>query len=189
MRDIPRSRFTEFIVRENGLDKRGFRAWVFLPGMLFEETDKWWDGPGARTTPHEGTDFCLFAGKGEGLFQVEAGMVVPAMYGGRVVALIDDFLGKTAVLEHCRPYADDPFVTVYGHIAQGKALRHGAVVKEGEVIGLIAGPNTKAKVRPHLHVSLACPQKGVSYEGLTWPDLVDPGCFTLLDPLAVIEGP
>ena len=45
---LKKTRFTEFLIRENSLDERGFQEWVFCPGMLFNSLDKWWGDQGLR---------------------------------------------------------------------------------------------------------------------------------------------
>jgi len=116
----------------------------------------------AATLPHEGLDFCLFNDRWGRLFRLEEGTRIPAMYGGTVVAIIDDFLGTSIALEHRLPERGGPFLTIYGHTVVRKALRH---------------------------VSLALPSEGAPYDRLAWRDLNDPGLFTMIDPLDVIGGP
>ncbi len=190
MNNRRRSRFTEFMVRENGLDRRGFQTWVFLPGMLFRAEEKWWGDRGRRAFPHEGLDLCLFNGASCGLFRLKEGTRIPAMYDGTVVAIIGDFLGASIVLEHRIPRHRDPFLTIYGHVAVKKELQLESVVSEAEVIGTLADPrNSRVNIYPHLHVSLARPSERASYDSLTWPHFNNPSLFTLSDPLDVIGWP
>jgi murein DD-endopeptidase MepM/ murein hydrolase activator NlpD len=179
------------MVRENDLGRRGFRAWAFLPGMLFNSAVKWWGGGGRRALSHEGIDLCLFEDRLGRLFSVGQGTRVTAMYGGRVVAVIDDFLGKSVLIEHRRPRAAPGlFLTVYGHTSVREGLRPGSAVTEGEIIGRVAGPGkSKARAYPHLHVSLARPLAEAAYETVTWRDLNNPQLFTMIDPLEVLDGP
>ena len=100
---IRASRFTEFMLRENGLDRRRFQAWAFLPRMLFGAADKWWGDGGKRVIPHEGVEFCLFLDGLGRLSCLGEGMRIPAMYDGTVAAMIDDFLGTSIILEHRLP--------------------------------------------------------------------------------------
>jgi murein DD-endopeptidase MepM/ murein hydrolase activator NlpD len=190
MNTIPDSRFTQYMVRENGLDRRGFQAWVFLRAMLFGAEDKWWGDRGRRAFPHEGLDFCLFSDASRSLFRLEEGTRIPAMYDGTVVAIIDDFLGASIVLEHRLPRHRDPFLTIYGHMAVRETLHVESAVREAEIIGTLAEPGTSpVRIHPHLHVSLARPSESASYNNLTWRDLNNPGLFTMIDPLAVMAGP
>jgi len=68
-----KTRFTEHMVRENGLHEKGFAGWVFLPGMLFWGKNKWWGDESRRVTPHEGLDFSLYEDREGGLFRLGAG--------------------------------------------------------------------------------------------------------------------
>jgi len=186
---IPDSRFAECMVRENSLDRRGFQAWVFLRAMLFGAEDKWWGDRGGRAFPHEGLDFCLFSDASRSLFRLEEGTRIPAMYDGRVVAILDDFLGASIVLEHRLPRHRDPFLTIYGHMAVRETLHVGSAVREAEIIGTLTEPGTSpVRIHPHLHVSLDRPSESASYNNLTWRDLNNSGLFTMIDPLAVIGG-
>jgi hypothetical protein len=112
------------------------------------------------------------------------------MYAGTVVAIIDDFLGKSIVLEYRLSDHRSPLLTIYGHVAAREALQAGSVVRESEIIGTLVGPGTSfVHIYPHLHVSLAWPSERASYENLTWRHLSDPELFTMIDPLSVIGGP
>ncbi len=178
------------MVRENGLNRRGFEAWAFLPGMLFNAGDKWWGDGGKRTLPHEGVDFCLFKDRGGRFLRLGEGTTIPAMYSGTVVAILDDFLGTSIVIEHWLPRHGSPFLTIYGHTIMREALQLEGGVREGEVIGTLAGSRKhKVHISPHLHVSVARPSERAAYDGLAWRDLNNPGLFTMIDPLDVIDGP
>ena len=130
MSPIHTTRFTEFMLRENGLERRGFHAWVFLPGMLFNAHDKWWGDKGKRTRPHEGLDVGLFSDRQGRFFRLEEETKIPAMYGGTVVAIVDDFLGMSIVLEHRLPDSGGPFLTIYGHTVVREGLRPGSAGRE-----------------------------------------------------------
>jgi hypothetical protein len=186
---IPVSRFTDFMLRENGLDRHGFQAWVFLPGMLFNSREKWWGDRGKRTLPHEGLDFCLF-NDGRRILRLGEETRIPAMYDGNVVAIIDDFLGRSIILSHRLPGNGGPFLTVYGHTVVKETLRLGSLVREGEIIGRLADSGkSKGPMYPHLHLSLARPARCADYTSLAWRDLDNPGLFTMIDPHEVIDGP
>ena len=190
MSSLPDSRFTESLVRENGLDRRGFHSWVFLPAMLFGAEEKWWGDRGKRTRPHEGLDVCLFSDSSGNLLRLEAGTRIPAMYDGTLVAIIDDFLGASIVIEHRLPQHHGPLLTIYGHMVATETLRVGNTVSQAEIIGVLAGTSrATVRIHPHLHISLAWPPGNASYDRLTWRDLSDPHLFTMTDPLSVIGGP
>jgi hypothetical protein len=184
-----KTRFTEHMVRENGLRERGFAGWVFLPGMLFCGKDKWWGDKSKRVTPHEGLDFSLYEDREGGLFRLGAGSRVPAMYDGIVVGTVDDFLGKTIVMEHRFPQAPAlALVTVYGHTKPARGLRPGRAFGAGEVMATIASRRASQKgIDPHLHVSLGQPSGAVALGSLNWQNMLQG--LVMFDPLEVVDGP
>lgn len=182
-----RSRFSEFLVEQNGLDRRGFREWAFYPGMLFSATDKWWGNRGKRTAPHEGCDFCLYLdGQGRAL-GLEEGAIIPVMYDGLVVRIIDDFLGKSIVVAHAfSECAGQVLLTIYGHTVPSSDLAAGVSVKAGEIIGAIAPVGkSRSTVLPHLHVSVGRTSGLASCEGLNWENMA--AVLAMADPLDFIE--
>jgi murein DD-endopeptidase MepM/ murein hydrolase activator NlpD len=188
--NIRDSGFTEVLVRENGLDRCGFQTWAFLPAMLFGAKQKWWGDRGKRTTPHEGLDLCLFNDTSGSLYRLEEGTRIPAMYDGTIVAIIDDFLGASIVLEHRPPKHCHPFLTIYGHMAVREVLQLRSTVREADIIGtLVDSGKSQVNIHPHLHVSLAWPSESASYDSLTWRDFNNPELFTMIDPLDAIGGP
>jgi hypothetical protein len=184
-----KTRFTEHMVRENGLHEKGFAGWVFLPGMLFWGKNKWWGDESRRVTPHEGLDFSLYEDREGGLFRLGAGSRVPVMYDGIVVGIVDDFLGKTIIMEHRFPQAPAlALVTVYGHTKPALALRPGRAFRAGEVMASIAsrGASNKA-IDPHLHVSLGQPSGAVALGSLNWQNMLRG--LVMFDPFEVVDGP
>ena len=95
------TRFTEFLIQKNALDKGGFKEWVFCPGMLFNSTDKWWGDQGKRDKPHEGLDLCLYKDRKDTILRLGEKAKVPAIYDGRVVRIVDDFLGNGDLIFCC----------------------------------------------------------------------------------------
>ena len=170
---ISKSRFTEFLVRENSLDRHGFDAWAFRPGMLFLATEKWWGDQGKRTLPHEGVDFCLYEDRQGRVLRLEEGIRVPVMYDGVVVRIIDDFLGKSVIAAHGSPEADGPLLlTIYGHTVPLPELAVGKAVKAGEIIASIArAGRSGGTVYPHLHVSVGRTSGLDSCRTLTWANM------------------
>jgi hypothetical protein len=184
-----KTRFTEHMVRENGLHEKGFAGWVFLPGMLFWGKNKWWGDESRRVTPHEGLDFSLYEDREGGLFRLGAGSRVPVMYDGIVVGIVDDFLGKTIIMEHRFPQAPAlALVTVYSHTKPARGLRPGRAFRAGEVMATIAsrGASNKA-IDPHLHVSLGQPSGAVALGSLNWQNMLQG--LVMLDPIEVVDGP
>jgi murein DD-endopeptidase MepM/ murein hydrolase activator NlpD len=192
MKEVPtagKSRFTEFLKRENRLDRCGFEAWAFWPGMLFRAAVTWWGDREKRAVPHEGVDFCLYADRRGRVLCLEEGIRVPVMYDGVIIRIIDDFLGKSVLAAHGLSGADrTPFLTVYGHTVPRPDLAVGAAVTAGDVIATIAGAGgSKGAVHPHLHVSMGHTSGLVPYERLEWGNMK--AALAFANPLDVIDGP
>ena len=183
------TRFTEFLIRKNALDQDGFNGWVFYPGMLFNSTDKWWGDQGKRDTPHEGLDLCLYRDREDTIFRIGEKTKVPVIYDGIIVRIIDDFLGKSVIIEHL--FSDchnNRLCTIYGHTIPEDTLHVGKIVKAGDVIATLADLSTsKTNIFPHLHISLGWTSKEISYDRLDWGNIGAPNTVRLLDPLKVID--
>ncbi|MFH2011599.1 MAG: hypothetical protein ABIJ37_02670 [Pseudomonadota bacterium] len=183
------SRFTEFLIRENGLDESGFKEWVFCPGMLFNSTDKWWGGQGKRDKPHEGLDLCFYRDKEETVLHLGKKTKVPVIYDGIIVGIAEDFLGKSVIIEHLFPDCNNKrLCAIYGHTIPEDNIYIGKFVQEGDIIASLADSNRlKTDILPHLHISLGWASEVVSYERLNWGNIDNPNTLTLMDPLKVIE--
>ena len=183
------TRFTESLIRKNALDPGGFNRWVFCPGMLFNSTDKWWGDQGRRNTPHEGLDLCFYQDREDTIVRLDELTKVPVIYDGMVVRIIDDFLGKSLIIEHFFSDGhDNKLCTIYGHTIPADNLHVGKIVRAGDVIATLADPGTsKTNIFPHLHISLGWTSKEISYDGLDWGNIGAPNTVTLLDPLQVID--
>ncbi|MCP4664750.1 MAG: M23 family metallopeptidase [Deltaproteobacteria bacterium] len=186
---IKKSRFTAFFVRENALDKRGFKEWVFSPGMLFHALDTWWGDQGRRDRPHEGLDLCQYRDQRDRMHALDEKMKVPAMYDGIVVRIVHDFLGRSVILEHVFRNSDKGrFYTMYGHTKPQGGLHVGRIVKQGDIIATLAdSTRSKAGICPHLHVSLGWAPGPVSYDKLDWETIGASHTLALLDPLPLID--
>lgn len=186
---LRKTRFTEFFILKNALDKGGFKAWVFWPGMLFNATDKWWGDQGKRDKPHEGLDLCLYKNREDAILCLGEKARVPVIYDGIVVKIVDDFLGKSVIIEHS--FSDDDknsLCTIYGHTIPEDNLHVGKIVKEGDVIATLADSSrSKINILPHLHISLGWTSKSIAYDSLDWENIGAPNTLTLLDPLQVID--
>jgi hypothetical protein len=180
-----RTRFTDFFIRENHLEA-SFRNWLFYPGMTYRAREKWWEPDSFRTASHEGLDFCLYEDREGRSIRLDGHTVIPAMYGGVIIKIFDDFIGKSIVVE---PGGDRPLLGVYGHTRPVQGLSAGRMVGEGEVIALLA-PLRQRKMpllHPHLHISLLW-SGAVSPDRLDWSRIsaFDP---EMIDPLDVLDGP
>ncbi|MDP2647260.1 MAG: hypothetical protein Q8P24_20190 [Desulfobacterales bacterium] len=182
------SQFNRHFMRENDLQGGGFESWVFCPGMLFHAQDRWWGDRGRRQKPHEGLDLCLYRDRRNQTHGMEINTRIPVLYDGVAVGIIDDFLGKSIIVEH-HVTRGDPMIlySFYGHTTPGQHLYPGSIVRAGDIIATIAGAGrSKSGVLPHLHLSLGRASRVISPDQLTWETLDALDALTLLDPLTVI---
>jgi murein DD-endopeptidase MepM/ murein hydrolase activator NlpD len=187
---LNKTRFTEFLVRENSLDKSGFEEWIFYPGMLFNELEKWWgDKKGKRNRRHEGLDLFLYRDQRDRILQLDKKTRVPVMYDGVVVSILSDFLGRSVIVEHGSADNDNrKLCTIYGHTSPYEDIQVGRTVKQGDVIATLADAGkSKAGISTHLHISIGWTFKSISYDRLGWETIGDPDKMTLLDPLNFID--
>ena len=164
----------------------GVQAWLFSPGMLFGSLEKWWPDTGCRPTAHEGLDICYFTdGLGRDL-QFDSGVKIPVMTAGTVIAVCDDFLGRSVFVEHDQ----DRLISVYAHIVPLRTINPGYKIREGEVIGNVADTTGRKNRMPaHLHVTIMKIPSGLSGEQLDWNFICRSGRVTLLDPLEMMVCP
>lgn len=177
------SRFTEFFAAENSLD---LSVWAFLPGMLFMAPIKWWGDRGRRTLPHEGVDFRFYADPSGNILAIGEGSRIPAMFGGVVARIMDDFLGKSVVVAHGSPGKEKgPLLTIYGHTIPATGLSVGDRVEAGQVIATVVPVRcARTTVRPHLHVSAGTLSRPGPLDSLDWGNVNE--ALDLMDPLALI---
>jgi hypothetical protein len=144
----------------------GFRFWSFRPGMLFGDPVEWWGDGNLRRSPHEGLDFAEGQQPGGGIQAMPEGSPVRAMAEGEVIAVLNDFLGKTVVVRH--PSVSRPdgtvFCTLYSHILP-EAGSSRAVVK-GQLLGKVIKATT-ATAPAHLHLTGAWIPQALIPDGLT----------------------
>jgi len=185
---LSKTRFTECLIHQNALDENGFKEWIFYPGMLFNAVEKWWGDHGKRDKPHEGLDLCLYRDQRGNKRQLDEKTKIPVIYDGTVVGIVNDFLGKSVIIEHDLTDSDhNRFCTIYGHINPDKRLQNGQMVKEGDIIATLADlGNPKVTIIPHLHISLGWASKLISYDKLDWKTIGAPNTLTLMDPLCVL---
>ena len=186
---IRNTRFTELLIQKNALDKVGFKEWVFCPGMLFNSTDKWWGDQGRRDRPHEGLDVCLYKDRKNTILRLGEKTKVPVIFDGTVVGIIDDFLGKSVIIEHLfSDVENNRLCTIYGHTIPKDHLSVGNIVKKGDVIATLNDTKrSKTNIFPHLHISLCWASKAISYDRLDWETIGATNTVTLLDPLQIID--
>ncbi|MBI5056500.1 MAG: M23 family metallopeptidase [Nitrospirae bacterium] len=184
---LRKSRFTEIFFRENALEN-SFKEWVFYKGMLFDDLNKWWGDQGRRDTPHEGVDFCFYKDGQGGVHRLNEDMKIPVMYDGVFAGIINDFLGKSVIIEHKLPDNDQiRWCTIYGHTNPVDGLHAGMVVREGDVIATVSG-KARAGIIPHLHISTGWSSEVVQYAQLDWEIISARKILRLLDPLQLIDS-
>ncbi|MFZ0611172.1 MAG: M23 family metallopeptidase [Desulfobacterales bacterium] len=188
---LEKTRFTEMLIAENGLDRGGFDHWVFCPGMRFNSPKKWWGDHGRRAYPHEGVDFCLYRDRAGQVCRLDENTRLPAMHDGTVKAVFTDYLGRALIIEHESPLvAGGRFLSIYAHTRPAAGMRVGAVVRKGDVIAAIAGTaGSKSGIIPHLHFSLGIPAPSFSYAPFTWDTIQTPEMITLRDPFQIMDRP
>lgn len=184
---FPKSPFTNVLVKENKLDRRGFEAWLLYPGMEFGAWETWWGDKGPRIRPHEGIDLCFYRGVADNVFHIDERAKIPAMYDGIVVKIIDDFIGKTIIMRHSFPeIGEGTFLTMYGHTNPGESLETDRSVKMGEIIATLAVPRGANAPLPHLHLTLVWSPEPIPYNMLDWTTIGNSEVVRLVDPLHVI---
>jgi murein DD-endopeptidase MepM/ murein hydrolase activator NlpD len=189
LKSLKPTRFCEILVRENALDKRGFKRWVFRAGMLFEARDKWWGDGGKRGSPHEGVDFCFYRDRRDRLRRLSQAARVPVMYDGVVAGIISDFLGKSVIVRHpCQRVYGGELVSIYAHTKPNDDVDVGTAVAEGQLIATLAHTEgAKAGTGPHLHLSLGWTVNGYAWQSFDWKTIGTSDTLRLLDPLQVMD--
>jgi hypothetical protein len=185
------TRFTEMLIEANGFDPDGFVSWIFCPGMLFRSPDKWWGDHGRRDFPHEGVDFCLYEDRSGRFRRLDETTRIPAMRNGVVKAMFTDFLGKAVIVEHEEAETKTgQLLTVYAHTTPLDTVQIGTALKEGDIFATLADTaGSKARIAPHLHLTLGLPCPSFTYEPFVWNIMRDPEKITLRDPLKGIDWP
>ena len=187
---VEKAPYGEYLVMCNGLQCDGFLEWVFHPGMLFGSVGKWWGGGGTRGRPHEGLDVALFRDASGRMRRVEAGTLVPALYGGEVVRMGPDYLGDLAFVRH---EIDDghgsTLHTIYGHIRVDDHIRRLVRVNAGKVIGCVSDRGLRGGKAPaHLHITAAWIPNSLPPEKMSWKEVGALGPEALLNPLDLMES-
>ena len=185
MNPLRKSNFTTNLIALNQLHDCGFKAWLFKPGMGFGEPEKWWSDQGARPTRHEGLDLTGFQDKANGEYLLTEGTIVPPLYGGRLINIIDDFLGRTVIVDHgISNQAGLSLHGFYAHLAPTAKLKTGALLYETAGLGAIAAGNHICP--PHLHISTVWISRDFPIGQLNWPDFTEQEGFLPCDPLVFL---
>lgn len=181
-----KSSFTKRLLQVNHLDAQGFQNWALLPGMLFGADRLWWGAGGPRPRPHEGVDLKDFVdGGGESVTLGEGGMI-PALFGGQVVAIFADLLGHSIMVAHPLQQGESRLHSIYAHVEVEPGVALGQQCAAGEIIGRIAKMRNSG-VPAHLHLSTFW-LSGVLVEALSWSKLGRATNILWCDPLQFIRG-
>ena len=188
---LPKASFTELLIAANSIDPDDFQHWVFREEMRFGATGKWWGDFGQRDFPHEGIDFCLYAGNDGRIYRLCDQTRIPVMHDGVVKAIFKDYLGKAVIIEHFSEQDHtDRRLSAYAHTVPLKGIQPYTEVRRGDIIATIADTSTsKAKILPHLHYSIGIPTPDLGYENFVWDMMRDPELITLCDPEQIIDWP
>ena len=183
---IQNSSFCRTLLSLNHLTEE-YSGLLFLPGMLFKERSAWWkDTP--RQSLHEGLDLLFLAGRSGQRRELPPQTLVPPLWDGEVVAVVDDFLGSTVVVRH--PVMDGQgwwLLSLYGHVRP--LVECGGQASAGEPLAEVACGKMRGTTAPpdHLHLSLGWLAPGWRATELSWPTLwTNPG-IRLIDPLPLIQ--
>ena len=188
--DLVKNRFTEMLLDANRIAAAAFKCWVFRPGMQFNSPRKWWGDCGPRDFPHEGVDFCLYEDCSGQVHRLDGKTRIPVMADGVFRAMFKDYLGQALIVEHDDLKGGGPYLSIYAHTRPREGLRRGHAVRAGDIIATIADTrHSKAKILPHLHLSIGRPSPDLVYENFVWNIMRDPGRVTLLNPMDAIDGP
>jgi murein DD-endopeptidase MepM/ murein hydrolase activator NlpD len=156
--------------------------------MLFGTELKWWGDRGKRNSRHEGLDLLLYRNNDGQVLRLDDKTMVPAIYDGTVVSVIDDFLGRSIFMEH-HSHGNRTFFTAFGHTRPLKGIKAGSKVKEGDIIATIAEiSDPKIKITSHLHITAGWASGDLQCEMLNWETIVSSKVIKMVDPLDIIGG-
>jgi murein DD-endopeptidase MepM/ murein hydrolase activator NlpD len=188
--DLVKNRFAEILLDANRIEAATFKCWVFCPGMQFNSPHKWWGDCGPRDFPHEGVDFCLYEDCSGQVHRLDGKTRIPVMADGVVRAMFKDYLGQALIIEHDDLQGEGIYLSIYAHTRPREGLRRGHAVRAGDIIATIADTrHSKAKILPHLHLSIGRPSPDLAYENFVWNIMRDPDRVILMDPMDMIDGP
>lgn len=184
----PSTSFSGRIASINGLDMDRLGQWAFHPGMLFGSIEKWWDRGSLRSTPHEGIDLYAFISESGKAGHLEAGALVPVVWPGSIVTIIEDFIGLSVFVSHeIVDIRGKRLYSIYGHVRPYSLLQEGSGLDEEAVVAVLAGLIRPGKIPPHLHLSLAWVSDPISPGLLSWKTMRDPELVELIDPLPYLS--
>jgi len=161
--------YLEAISQVNDLGNGLKVQWLFHCGMLFLSSDKWWGDFKSRHCGHEGIDITYHRTQEGETKCFNDAIKVPAMDGGILLNICDDFLGQTLVVEHEKfSCADSRILFVYSHIIPEKSLKTGHSITKNQVIARVCNTVKNPQLPPHLHFSCLETSKSILPEDLNW---------------------
>jgi hypothetical protein len=183
------SSFFRDILHLNGIPRQDVEAFVFNRGMSFGDTVKWWGSGGERQSPHEGLDLLFYRKKSGEIKKLVPGTLIPAVFNGEVVLVIDDFLGKSLLIRHSTDIFDAPIYSLSAHIKPLQKIMPGTTVAGGEPVAEIAElPGNNFSIYPHLHLSLALIENDFELDRISWESISKSEKIKLLDPVDYFRG-
>lgn len=162
-----------------------FDRFLLPPGTRFGDRRQWWDDC-ARPRPHEGIDLFWYRKCGGEIGRLGPGTRVPALAAGRVVRIVEDFLGHSIFVAHEAEQGGRILLTVYGHLAP--SLAAGEEVREGGLLAEVARPRSD-RVPPHLHLSTVRLPAAFPLGRLDWRLLQTSPEADFYDPLSLLSCP
>lgn len=182
MNPVPKSNFTGNLLALNRTTILNFSKWSFTPGMAYGDSIKWWDRRTERRTRHEGLDFATYRDRENKVHRLGGGVAVPPFYRGRLVGVMDDFLGKTAVVEHqIANHRGHILYGLYAHLLPAATLETGEILDESNELGMIA-PALNKSCPAHLHISTVWIARRFPIEQLSWAGFGEQDGFQPCDP-------
>lgn len=181
----PPSSFTADLARLNGLD---LLRWILEEGMGYRAAGAWWGARRPRPRPHNGLDLHRFE-SGAGTRETLApGALVPIAWAGRIVRVVDDFLGQSLFADHGEVAGGGRLLTACGHVRPLPGAAAGALFPAGTAIAALAAP-ARGPVPAHLHLSALVVPASFPPERLAWETLDDDRDVTWLDPTPILGAP
>ena len=154
--------------------------------MKYGETNKWWGDNGPRQSPHEGLDFVAYIDSAAQRHLLEPGILTPPLFKGCVVNIIDDFLGRTIILEHSHKTGDGlRLLSFMAHILPPPDIKPGSAISALNLLGEVA-PGNNASL-PHLHISTAWASPAFPIADFSWANFKKQDGFIPCDPIQFLD--
>ena len=95
------------------------------------------------------------------------------------------------MIEHdSTPAIPEKTISIYAHTKPRKGILPGVNVRAGDIIASIADTSSsKARILPHLHLSIGRPSPEIDYEPFVWNQMRDHRLVTLNNPQKLVDWP